>query len=114
MQILGIDVGGTGIKGAVIETATGELASERLRIASPHPATPESVGATLRALVEQHRWSGSIGIGFAAAIQRGVARTTANIDPSFIGWPVTESPRRDEHVVEKHIPDAFIRSALER
>lgn len=90
MQILGIDIGGTGIKGAVIETATGELASERLRIASPQPATPESVAATLRALAEQHRWSGPVGIGFPAAIQRGVARTAANIDPSFIGWPVTD------------------------
>lgn len=90
MNILGIDVGGTGIKGAVIETATGELASERLRIESPRPATPESVGVAIRALVEQHRWSGPIGIGFPAAIRRGVARTAANIDPSFIGLPVAD------------------------
>lgn len=90
MNILGIDVGGTGIKGAVIDTAIGELIGERLRLESPRPATPESVGVAIRSLVEQHRWSGPVGIGFPAAIQRGVARTAANIDSSFIGLPVAD------------------------
>ncbi len=90
MKILGIDVGGTGIKGAVIDTVTGELAGERVRIESPRPATPESVGAAIRSLVERHRWSDPVGIGFPAAIQRGVARTAANIDPSFIGLSVAD------------------------
>ena len=90
MQILGIDVGGTGVKGAIIETATGKLTSERLRIETPSPATPESIGLTVKELVERHHWSGPIGIGFPAAIQHGVARTAANIDPSFIGLPVAD------------------------
>ncbi|HRD66697.1 MAG TPA: ROK family protein [Candidatus Competibacter sp.] len=90
MNILGIDVGGTGIKGAVIDTAIGELIGERLRLESPRPATPESVGVTIQSLVEQHRWSGPVGIGFPAAIQRGIARTAANIDSSFIGLPVAD------------------------
>jgi len=90
MKILGIDVGGTGVKGAVIETSTGELASERLRIETPSPATPESVGIAVKALVERHRWSGPVGIGFPAAIQHGIARTAANIDKSFIGLPVAD------------------------
>lgn len=90
MQILGIDVGGTGIKGAIIETSTGELVSERLRIVTPSPATPESIGITLKELVERHGWSGPIGIGFPAAIQHGIARTAANIDPAFIGLPVAD------------------------
>jgi polyphosphate glucokinase len=90
MKILGIDVGGTGIKGAVIETTTGELLSERIRIESPRPATPEAIGITIQALIAQHHWSGPIGIGFPAAIQHGVARTAANIDPTFIGLPVAD------------------------
>ncbi|MER2529091.1 MAG: polyphosphate--glucose phosphotransferase [Candidatus Competibacter denitrificans] len=90
MKILGIDVGGSGIKGSVIETETGELTGERVRIAAPRPATPETVGVTIRALAEQHHWTGPIGIGFPAAIQHGVARTAANIDASFIGLPVGE------------------------
>lgn len=88
MQILGIDVGGTGIKAAIVETTSGELMSERIRIATPRPATPEAIGKTLQALIEQQHWAGPIGMGFPAAIQRGVARTAANIDPSFIDLPV--------------------------
>lgn len=90
MHVLGIDIGGSGIKGAIVETATGALLNERIRLDSPRPATPEAVAATLRALVRQHQWTGPIGIGFPAAIQRGIARTAANIDPSFIGLPVAD------------------------
>ncbi|MFZ4538562.1 polyphosphate--glucose phosphotransferase [Propionivibrio sp.] len=90
MQILGIDVGGTGIKTAIVDTTTGLLLSERNRIATPRPATPEAIGKTLKAVVDQHHWSGPIGIGFPAAIQHGIARTAANIDNSFIGMPVAK------------------------
>ena len=90
MQILGIDVGGTGIKAAIIETANGELATERIRIETPHPATPAAIGNALQSLVRQMQWSGPIGIGFPAAIQRGIARTAANIDKSFIGLPIVK------------------------
>lgn len=90
MEILGVDVGGSGIKGAIVETTTGELLCERVRIDTPQPATPEAVGRTLRELVSQTGWSGPIGVGFPAAIQRGVARTAANIDKSFIGLSVAE------------------------
>lgn len=90
MQILGIDIGGTGIKAAVVDTATGELITERTRVATPRPATPDAVGRTLKEVVEQHQWSGPVGIGFPAAIQRGIARTAANVDKSFIGLPIAE------------------------
>ncbi len=90
MQILGIDVGGTGIKGAIVETSTGSLVSERIRIRTPQPATPEAIGLALNDLVRRHRWSGPIGIGFPAAIQNGIVRTASNIDNSFIGLPVDE------------------------
>ncbi|MDR2112273.1 MAG: ROK family protein [Candidatus Accumulibacter sp.] len=89
MQILGIDVGGTGIKSAIVETATGELLSERHRFATPRPATPEAIAEALRGLLRHHRWSGPVGMGFPAAIQHGVARTAANVDASFIGLPVS-------------------------
>jgi len=90
MQILGIDVGGTGIKGAIVETLNGELASERLRIETPSAATPEAISIAIQELVEQIHWTGPIGVGFPAAIQHGVARTAANIAPSFIGLPVAD------------------------
>lgn len=90
MQILGIDVGGTGIKAAIVDTATGDLLCERIRIATPRPPTPKAIGSALQALVRQLQWSGPIGMGFPAAIQHGIARTAANIDKSFIGLPVAE------------------------
>ena len=90
MHILGIDIGGTGIKAAVVDTATGELITERTRVATPRPATPDAIGRTLKEVVEQHQWSGPVGIGFPAAIQHGIARTAANVDKSFIGLPIAE------------------------
>ncbi|WP_263771163.1 polyphosphate--glucose phosphotransferase [Propionivibrio soli] len=90
MQVLGIDVGGTGIKVAVVETTTGEMITERVRVPTPRPATPEAIGAVLKELVTEHKWTGPVGIGFPAAIQRGIARTAANVHKSFIGLPIAE------------------------
>lgn len=90
MEILGIDVGGTGIKAALIETSTGELQGERLRVATPRPATPGSVAEALKNLLEHYRWRGAVGLGFPAAIQDGVARTAANVDKAFIGLPMAD------------------------
>ncbi|WP_026259445.1 polyphosphate--glucose phosphotransferase [Uliginosibacterium gangwonense] len=90
MNILGVDVGGSGIKGAIVDTTSGNLVSERIRIETPQPATPEAVGLTIKELARQHGWTGPIGIGFPAAIQHGIARTAANIDKAFIGTSVSE------------------------
>ncbi len=90
MQLLGIDVGGSGTKGAIVETTTGELLIERLRLETPRPATPKAMGVTLECLRKHFQWTGPIGVGFPAAIQHGVARTAANVDPSFIGLPITD------------------------
>lgn len=90
MHILGIDIGGTGIKAAIVDTATGALQSERLRLPTPRPASPAAIARTLCELIKQLQWSGPLGIGFPAAIQHGVARTAANIDSAFIGLPVAD------------------------
>jgi polyphosphate glucokinase len=85
MQILGVDIGGSGIKGAIVDTLTGELVTERHRIETPQPATPEAIAAVLAQLVLHFNWNGPVGCGFPAAIQQGVVRTAANISKSFIG-----------------------------
>ena len=85
MHILGVDIGGSGIKGAIVDTVKGELVTERHRIETPQPATPEAIAAALAQLVIHFNWSGLVGCGFPAAIQHGIARTAANISPSFIG-----------------------------
>lgn len=85
MQALGIDIGGSGIKGAIVNTISGELVSERLRVATPQPSTPAAVATVVQQLVQQHQWSGPIGCTFPAIIKRGVAFSAANVDKTWIG-----------------------------
>jgi len=85
MQILGIDVGGSGIKGAVVKTKSGKLATERYRIPTPQPATPNTVTQKIKQIVDFFKWSGDIGCGFPAAILNGVVQTASNISKSWIG-----------------------------
>ncbi len=84
-HILGVDIGASGIKVAIIDINTGELLTERLKIETPHPATPEAIAKTFKDLIHQHKWAGPVGCGFPAIIKKGVALSAANIDPSCIG-----------------------------
>ncbi len=85
MIVLGVDIGGSGIKGAPVDLDKGELAAERLRIPTPQPATPEAIAATVAELVRHFSWQGPIGCGFPAAIRNGSVLTAANVDQSWIG-----------------------------
>ncbi|MEQ9304847.1 MAG: ROK family protein [Marinoscillum sp.] len=85
MKVLGIDIGGTGIKGAIVDTKTGTLISERHRISTPQPATPESIIDTVVALIGEFDWKGPIGCGFPAAVRHEIVKTASNIDKSWIG-----------------------------
>jgi len=87
MEMIGIDVGGTGIKAAVVETTSGELVTERVRVPTPQPATPKSVAKATAGLVAELPRALHAGIGFPAVIIEGVVRTAANIDPSWIDTP---------------------------
>ena len=84
-KVLGVDVGASGIKGGIVDTITGEMLTERLKIETPHPATPEAIASTFYDLIKLHQWNGLIGCGFPAIMKDGVARSAANIDPSCIG-----------------------------
>ena len=90
MDILGVDIGGSGIKGAVVDTLTGELKTERIRIPTPQPATPEAVAENLKQLVDQIGFKGPIGCGFPARVIDGEVLTAANIDKSWINVKVEE------------------------
>ncbi len=82
---IGIDIGGTGIKGATANLETGELASERVRIDTPHPATPDSVANTVANLLEQLGAEGPIGLTLPAVVRQNVVETASNIDEAWIG-----------------------------
>lgn len=81
----GIDIGGTGMKAAIVDLDTGELVSKRHRISTPKPATPEAMAAVARELVDGHRWDGPLGVAFPSIVQHGVVTLAANIDASWIG-----------------------------
>lgn len=84
MQVLGIDIGGTGIKGAVVDTATGEFTVERFRIETPRPASPQAVADVVRQITERFSWTGPIGCTFPGVVKHGVIRTAANVDHDWI------------------------------
>ncbi len=85
MITLGIDIGGSGIKGAKVDTRKGELASERVRIDTPQPSTPENCARVVREIVEQFRYHGPVGVTFPSVVRHGVVLTAANVDKSWIG-----------------------------
>jgi polyphosphate glucokinase len=81
---LGIDIGGTGMKAALVDLDTGELVSNRFRIDTPKPATPEAMAVVVRELVEHFSWTSPVGVGFPAVVRNGVVGSAANIDESWI------------------------------
>ncbi|MFC1974996.1 polyphosphate--glucose phosphotransferase [Chloroflexota bacterium] len=85
MQILGIDIGGSGIKGAPVDVKKGALAAERYRIPTPQPSKPEAVADVVAQIAKHFKWKGPIGCTFPAVIKEGVAYSAANVDKSWIG-----------------------------
>ena len=81
---LGIDIGGTGIKGAVVDLKNGEFKEERFRVLTPQPATPDAVAGVVNEIVQHFNWKGSVGATFPAVVQKGMVHTAANVDASWI------------------------------
>ncbi len=86
METLGIDIGGSGIKGAPVDLTVGELTMKRKRIATPQPSTPEAVIAVVQELVSHHQWEEAVGITVPSVVIDGVVCTAANIDDGWIGF----------------------------
>ena len=84
----GVDIGGSGIKGAIVDLEKGDLATERVKYLTPDPSTPEPVAAVVARLVKEAGWTGELGATFPAVIKNGVAKTAANVDKSWIGTDV--------------------------
>ena len=88
-EILGIDVGATGIKGAIVNVEEGKLITERIKYPTPKPATPQAMTEVMKQLVEDHDWKGKpIGMGFPAIIKDGVALSASNIDDTWLDFPI--------------------------
>lgn len=86
----GIDIGGSGIKGARVDLDNGDFIGDRIKIKTPQPATPEAVAATVAEIVALAEWTGPVGLTMPAVIKGQIARSAANIDKSWIGTDVHE------------------------
>jgi polyphosphate glucokinase len=83
--VLGVDIGGSHVKAAPVDTFDGELIEPRERVVTPSPGTPEQLVGSIGELVDRFRWSGPMGVAFPGVVEHGVVRTTAHLDPSWVG-----------------------------
>ncbi len=90
MELLGIDIGGSGIKASIVDAATGELISERKRIATPQPAKPKAVAETVNELINSLNWKGPVGVSFPTVIKNGKALHYGNLHKSWEGTQIDE------------------------
>jgi polyphosphate glucokinase len=84
-EVLGIDIGGTGMKAAPVDISAGKLLAERIKLPTPQPAAPDAMAPVVRELVDRFSWTGLIGITFPGVVAGGTIRTAANVDQGWIG-----------------------------
>ncbi len=85
MKALGIDIGGSAVKGALVDLETGRLVAERIRTATPVSLSPAKMAAAIADIARQFKWSGPIGVGFPGVIYGKKILTAANLHPGFSG-----------------------------
>ncbi len=81
----GIDVGGSGIKGGIVDMDTGQLIGDRVKLLTPQPATPDAVAKTIAQVVNAFGWTGPLGVTYPGVVTHGVVQTAANVDKAWIG-----------------------------
>ena len=81
----GVDVGGSGIKGGIVDLDTGQLIGERFKLPTPQPSTPDAVAKTVAAVVREFGWTGALGVTYPGVVTDGIVRTAANVDKDWIG-----------------------------
>jgi polyphosphate glucokinase len=88
MEILGIDVGGSGMKGALVNIETGEMVTKRHRIPTPKTRTPEEMAEVISQIVKHFDYSGPVGCGFPTVIKNGICKSAGNLHESWLGVDV--------------------------
>ena len=86
----GVDVGGSGVKGGIVDLDTGQLIGDRYKLPTPQPATPEAVAKTIADVVKEFGWTEPLGVTYPGVVTNGVIRTAANVDSSWLGTKATE------------------------
>lgn len=102
----GIDVGGSGIKGAEVDLNTGLLVTQRIRIPTPKPATVESVAEVIRTILNQSNWTGPVGCTIPGIVRQGVVHRATNLDPGWEGANAAQELQNQLQVPIQLINDA--------
>jgi polyphosphate glucokinase len=87
----GVDVGGSGVKGGIVDLDTGKLIGERFKLETPQPATPEAVAKTVAAVVKEFGWTERLGVTYPGVVDNGIVRTAANVDKRWLGVNVRDA-----------------------
>ena len=90
MEILGLDIGGSGIKGAIVDTENGKMMTDRYRIDTPEGVEPEDVAKTVKKIVDYFNYKGPIGVGFPSIVQHGIILSAANVSKNWIGKNIND------------------------
>lgn len=85
-RTMGIDIGGTGVKAALVDTRSGQFVTERVRLPTPQPSTPKAVMEAVKELQRQLEWQGTVGCGFPGLVKSGRVERAPNLDPSWFGY----------------------------
>ncbi|WP_224483368.1 polyphosphate--glucose phosphotransferase [Robertkochia aurantiaca] len=85
MEVLGIDIGGSGMKGGIVDIKTGEMITERFRIPTPESGSPKKMGKVVTQIVDHFKWNGPIGCGFPTSMKNGVCLSASNLSDKWVG-----------------------------
>ena len=106
MNILGIDIGGSALKGAIVDTEKGQLITDRFKMATPEGADPDKVALVFKQIVDHFTWEGLVGVGFPAVIRNGVCESAANISEKWIGLNIDKLFSEVSHARVHSVNDA--------
>jgi polyphosphate glucokinase len=106
MDVFGLDIGGSGIKGAPVNVESGELLGERVRVPTPEAATPDEVVAAAVEVISHSGWDGPVGCGFPGVVKGGVVHTAANVANAFIGFDLQTRLQKELGVPVRIVNDA--------
>ncbi|WP_298473048.1 polyphosphate--glucose phosphotransferase [uncultured Maribacter sp.] len=90
MEVLGIDIGGSGMKGAIVNVETGEMTTKRFRIPTPKGRKPKDMAKVIKEIAEHFNYNGPIGCGFPSIVKHGVCKSPGNLDASWLNVNIHE------------------------
>ncbi len=100
-KVLGFDVGGSGVKGGIVDLKPGRLITDRVRYPTPQPATPQAITKLISSMVDEFAWKGTVGVAIPSIVRQGIVHSAANIDKSWIG---DHASRRFSRALQRKVP----------